>query len=474
MSNFEVIIGVEIHIELNTKTKMFSPAPNRFNDEPNTNVHPIDLAYPGTLPLVNKQAIVKAIKLAKALKMEIDPLVRFDRKNYFYPDLPKGYQITQQFHPIAQNGSLLINVNGQEKNIEIERFHLEEDTAKQTITDTKILHDFNRSGVPLIEIVTKPIIRSADEAIAYIDTIRKIALALDISEARMDRGGLRADINISLRPYGYQGYGNRVEIKNLNSLSNVKKAIDLEIQNQTKTYLENKTVDQVTKRFDESKQEVITMRAKSDAIDYRYFRDPNIPTIKISQSTIDNIKINELPWEKQARYEQEKLNQIQITALVNDLKLATYFDNIKYTERDKLANLFFSEVVSLANKTQKHVVDLGIKITVFEDLLKRLNNEEISAKHFKAIVPLLVNNTDNLDEIIKSNNYFLIKDEQILESYLLELMQENEKVVNEYLEKPEKVNKLLLGLLMKKTSTQAHPIISNKILEKLLRLKFGK
>lgn len=229
MINFETVIGIEIHIELKTKTKMFSPVEINFNAESNTKANQIDLGYPGTLPQVNKKAVKYAIMLAKALNMQIDSSLRFDRKHYFYPDLPKGYQITQFYHPIGREGQIKLNNNGKEFEVNIERIHLEEDTARQHHKDNYSQLDYNRAGIPLIEIVTHPVLRSSDEACLYVDAIRKVVQTLEISEGRLEIGSLRADINISIRPLGSKSFSNKVEIKNLNSLKNIKLAIEEEI-----------------------------------------------------------------------------------------------------------------------------------------------------------------------------------------------------------------------------------------------------
>jgi aspartyl-tRNA(Asn)/glutamyl-tRNA(Gln) amidotransferase subunit B len=284
IKNLEVVIGIEIHLELNTKTKLFSHAKNDFDSLANTNATVIDLGYPGTLPSLNKEAVVKGIKLCKALKMKIDHELHFDRKNYYYTDIPKGFQITQQFRPIGSDGkiSLFLN-NNQVKEVSINRIHIEEDTARQIHTPTETLINYNRAGVPLLEIVSEPEMHSAEEAMSYINTIRTIALFLGISDSKMSEGSLRADINISLRMLGSPNLGTKVEIKNINSLNNVKKAIEFEIDCQTKKIISGEVIKQETKRFDEASSENIIMREKSDDIDYKYFKEPNIPPIILDQ-----------------------------------------------------------------------------------------------------------------------------------------------------------------------------------------------
>lgn len=281
LANLEVVIGIENHVELKTKTKMFSPGPITFGAPPNTSVNEIDLGYPGTLPSVNGEGVRLAVLAAHALDMTIDPLLIFDRKNYFYPDLPKGFQITQQFHPIGREGKLKIAVDGIVKNVAIERLHIEEDTAKQIHKGDYTYIDYNRSGIGLIEIVTKPVLRSANQAVAYVEKLRETLLYLGVSDVKMNEGSLRCDVNISLRPYGSDIFGSKVEIKNLNSLMNMRKAIEFEVDRQTQLLLQNQIVNQETRRFDEATQTTVGMRSKADAIDYRYFAEPNLAPIAL-------------------------------------------------------------------------------------------------------------------------------------------------------------------------------------------------
>ncbi|UUD35228.1 Asp-tRNA(Asn)/Glu-tRNA(Gln) amidotransferase subunit GatB [Mycoplasmopsis caviae] len=472
MSNFEVIIGIEIHLELNTKTKMFSPAKIDFNAEPNTTINQIDLGYPGTLPLVNKAAVLSGIKLAKALNMTIDDELHFDRKNYFYPDLPKGYQITQFFRPIGSNGYLTINTDKGPKKILIERIHLEEDTARQHHDDEGTKLDYNRAGVPLIEIVTYPVLRSADEAVAYVDLIRKTALSLNISDAKMEQGSLRADVNISLRPFGYKGYGTKVEIKNMNSFRAIKNAIEFEIEFQKKQILTNKPILQQTKRYDEATQSTVVMRTKTGEVDYKYFPEPNIPFIKLSKELIDSVKLDELPWEREARYRSENINNIYINSLVNDLELAKYFDSIKYADRDKLSKLFFAEIVSLANSKNVHPLKLNIKNSYLLKGIELMDQDIISGRSFKKLVPLLVDFEGDFDKLVTDNNLKQISDEVTITKWVNDIILQNEGVINEFPSRQERVLKFILGALMKVSGGQISPIKANEISLKILNAKF--
>ncbi len=466
MNNFEVIIGIEIHIELNTKTKMFSSALNDFHAEHNTLASVVDLAYPGTLPVVNKGAIQKAIKLAKALNMSIDSELHFDRKNYFYPDLPKGFQITQDRRPIAKHGAIPIS----DKNIAIAHFHLEEDTAK-TINDKGMtLLNYNRAGVPLVEIVTEPVIRSSKEAVEYIDAIRQLASSLDISDAKMEEGSLRADINISLRPYGQTTFGTKVEIKNLNSLGNVEKGIADEIAKQSRALIYGEEIFQATKRFDESTQETVIMRVKTGVADYKFFAEPNIPPIALDQTWVDSIAINELPWNRKARYESYGIDKDLVDKLMSDLERADYFDAIDFHDKLLTAKIFFAELVQQANARNKKVSELGVDQQQIAKLLSYLEAGMISGKHIKEIVPLMISSGQSVDQIIRSNNFRQISDEKVLTELITKIISANKAFVEENQQRPERVFKNLLGLLMKETDGQANPVLSNKILEKLLEV----
>ncbi|MCQ2747972.1 MAG: Asp-tRNA(Asn)/Glu-tRNA(Gln) amidotransferase subunit GatB [Mycoplasmoidaceae bacterium] len=285
MNNFQTVVGIEVHTVVNSKTKMFSGTKSCHTDPVNTNINEIDLGLPGTLPSVNEEVIKKAICLAQALHMKIADVISFDRKNYFYRDLPKGFQITQQFNPIGTDGYVEIEVDGKKKKIRIERIHMEEDTAKQLKVDNKVLLDYNRCGMPLIEIVSKPDIASAKEAMAYLTQLKRILnFCGEISDAKMEEGSLRADVNISINPYGSKAYGTRVEIKNINSINNVGRAITYEANRQAGLYLQGKTFNQETRRFDDAKGETIYMRDKTSAVDYHFMPEPNILPFKLDPS----------------------------------------------------------------------------------------------------------------------------------------------------------------------------------------------
>ncbi|WP_427867315.1 Asp-tRNA(Asn)/Glu-tRNA(Gln) amidotransferase subunit GatB [Mycoplasmopsis arginini] len=455
-NDWELVIGIEIHLELNTKTKMFSSQPNLYTSNPNIYVSHIDLAYPGSLPIVNKQAIIKGIKLAKALSMEIDQNIRFDRKNYFYPDLTKGYQITQQFNPIGKNGLIKIKVDNQWKDIKIERIHLEEDTAKSLHEGDFTYLNYNRSGVPLIEIVSNPVIDSAKEAVAYVEAMRQTALALNISDAKMNEGSLRVDLNISVRKKGTNDLNTRVEVKNLNSTSNIEKAIDYEFNYQVECYKNNKIFEQQTKRFDEGKNITVTMRSKSDAIDYKYFPEPNIPYIELSKELIESVKIEELPFEREKRYLEKGLNNVQISQLIDNIEYATFLDSIETTDFKKSANIFFSEIVSFLNQNNFSITQLTIDITKISKLIQFVLDGKVNKNSIKPILDLaLKNNQLTIEDIIKNNNFFVEQKEISLQEVINEVLKENSNLEKEFEINYNRASKFLIGQVMKKTGGEA-------------------
>lgn len=333
-NNFETVIGIEVHVVLSSKTKMFSSSKSSHTDPKNTNISPIDLGHPGTMPLPNKRCIEKAIVLAKALDMEIEKNISFDRKNYFYQDLPKGFQITQQFHPIGKNGKIYLDENNF---VDIERIHLEEDTAKQTKEDDgTILLDYNRSGIPLIEIVTKPCIKSSTEAGLFLKKLRRILTFNDISDAKMEEGSLRVDVNISVKPIGSKEFGTRVEIKNINSINNVEKAIEYESNLQAEQILKQEEVLMATKRFNDKTLTTEFMRLKTTNVDYHYMVEPNIFVRKISDDFITDVIKNNYTDIKSIEADLLKNNVSQefINLLMDDYELFQKFKFINDEIKD--------------------------------------------------------------------------------------------------------------------------------------------
>ena len=479
MTNFEVIIGIENHVELKSNTKIFSHAPVNFGLEHNTQVSEVDLGYPGALPSVNKECVRLALLACNALNLKIDPLLRFDRKNYFYPDLVKGFQITQQFFPIGKDGFLEIELdNNSSKKIEIERLHIEEDTAKQTHKDNLTFIDYNRSGIGLIEIVTKPVIRSSDEAVAYVNGLREILLFLGVSDVKMNEGSLRCDVNISLRPFGYDGYGSKVEVKNLNSLNNVKKAIEFEVKRQSDLLLNGQKIQQETRRFDESKQETVLMRVKNDAVDYKYTREPNIFPIKLNEQWINETIINapELPSIKRKRYfDDYKLSMDDINYILSDLNLTLFFEEtISYgADPKKVANLLITEIKAILNKDNITLKGSNLKPKDLFEIISLTDNGVISSKHVKMIMPVKIKSNENVLSIIEKNNWKLISDTDEIKRLVMPIVQKNTSLIKEqFINRPERVEKTIMGELMKCTGGNVNPDIAINIIKELAEAAF--
>lgn len=469
IKNFELIIGIEIHLEINSKTKMFSAIENNFDAKPNTLISPIDLGYPGTLPTINKEVVIKAIKLAKALNMDIDSELHFDRKNYFYTDLPKGYQITQQFRPIGKNGTITISNNQLTKKISIERIHIEEDTARQQHQNNQTWINYNRAGVPLIEIVSCPDIKSSEEAIQYIEEIQKIAKFLDISDAIMAKGSLRADINLSVRMLGTKSYGTRVEIKNLNSLNNVKTAIEYEYNLQVKKIIRGEKIEQETKNFDENLLQTVSMRKKTNALDYKYFPDPNIPIIILDPEWINSIQISELPQEMKQRYLSFNVPENYCNQIINNIDYAKFIDQIEYHDIYQSVKVFFSEIIPLEKKLNKKISLINIKPQDVKECLLLLEKGIISGKQLKQIIPLLVDNNYSINDLIEKHGFKLISDKPLIISWINDIVEKYPYLKNDYLNQKEKTLKFMTGEIMKISKGQANPILTIELIEEILR-----
>lgn len=360
---FEAVIGIEVHCELKTKSKMFSMAPVTFGSPPNTQVHVIDLAMPGTLPSVNKKAVEMAIRVCHALHMDIDNLLRFDRKNYYYADLPKGFQITQYDHPIGKNGYLDIEVEGETFKIPIERVHLEEDTAKMTHSENNTLIDYNRAGIPLIEIVTKPQLHTSQQVVAYLEALRLILIYTGVSDAIMAQGSMRCDINISLRQTHSSTLGEKVEIKNLNSFANIQKAIDYEIQRQSHLLQQRLPVARQTRRFDEKTQTTVVMREKQSLLDYRYYPEPNILPVCLDWQWIQSIieRLPQLPDQRKQRYQKQYQLSFQDTMiLLSDQNLSDFYDQVVniYPYYQTICHWLIGDVRAYMHQYQRNIFEL--------------------------------------------------------------------------------------------------------------------
>lgn len=405
--NFEPVIGLEIHVQMKTKSKMFSSSPNSFSRFPNSEVTPFDMAFPGTMPVVNKQAVINAIRVANALHMNIDHTLHFDRKNYFYADLPKGFQITQQRRPIGSNGYLMIkDKDGNPKRIGIERIHMEEDTCKQLHFVDYSLLDYNRAGTPLVEIVSYPEMRSDVEASRYVEAIRNIVVYSLTSDGKMEEGSLRVDVNVSLRPYGSSEFGTKVELKNLNSLKNIELALAYEISRQSSILLSGGKVEQETRRFDESSGKTILMRKKTDAVDYKYFPEPNITPIKLSDEFVNEAIFTcpELYDSKKNRYMSYGLAEVDADIILSSLDMAYYFEKcIKGNEKlaKTISNFLIVETNSYLNKNGLTMADFKLAPTDLAKLAS-MQEEGYSHKQCADIFFYCLDNTSSIEDAVKA------------------------------------------------------------------------
>lgn len=462
--NYEAVIGIEIHCELKTNTKMFSGAPVSYGARPNTDINEIDISMPGTLPQVNKRAVEFGVLLSKALKCDIDPLVRFDRKNYFYSDLPKGYQITQNFHPLGAHGSIDVLVGDTLKTIRINRLHMEEDTAKQFHEGEATLIDFNRAGTPLLEIVTEADIRTGEEAAAYVEALRMMVVYLGVSDGRMDEGSLRCDVNISVRPIGQEKFGNKVEVKNLNSISNIQKSIEFEKQRQIALIEKGETIVTETRRFDEKLQETVSMRSKESAVDYRYFVEPNIMPIRLPQSILD-IEVPELPNEKILRYQDEYgLSFYDASVLVKNQELCAYFESLvnQSQEYKLIVNWLTQDVIASLDKKGQSSMEAWISPSNFIDFISAIASNTISSKQAKVVFSKMVEGKSALD-VIKEEGMVQISDESQLITWITEILDSKPSIVEDYRNGLDKSIKFVVGQVMKLSKGQANPRLTNEL-----------
>lgn len=470
---YKPTIGLEVHVQLKTRSKMFCSCPVEFKAEPNTLVCPVCLGLPGSLPVLNRKAVEFTIAVALALHCEIQPFSQFHRKNYFYPDLPKGYQISQYDFPFSTNGYLTIETEEGEKRIGIQRVHMEEDTAKMihgvsiSRTTGYSLIDFNRSGVPLLEIVSRPDISTPQEATFYLTELRSILRTLGVSTANMEEGALRCDVNISLER------GTRTEIKNLNSFHSVRKALEFEIKRQEKILKEGGEVIQETKHYDERAGVTIPMRTKEEAEDYRYFPEPDLVPLKIERAWIEEIKrrMPELPEEKRKRYKDLGLFPGEAATIANNPELANFFDDCLSlgAPGKEVSNLLLSEVLKFLNARNLAITDVPISPKNLVELVNILEKGEISSKIGKVVLEEMLQSGENPREIIDKKGLSQILDPIQIKKWSEEVIRENPEQVDQYRQGKEQVFGFFVGKVMKLSGGKANPEVLNKILKELLK-----
>lgn len=473
---YKAVIGLEFHCEMKSHTKVFSNAINGFSKLSNQLVAPLDMGFPGTLPVVNKTCVKKAIEMAMILNCKIPEYMEFDRKNYFYPDLPKGYQLTQFFNPVGVNGKVVIEVNGKEKEVLIHDIHLEEDSASlDHYYDTSNI-DYNRSGVPLLELVTEPCLNSADEAIEFLEYIKRIYEYTDISDCDTKKGQIRADVNVSIMDNDSKELGTKVEVKNVNSFDSIRKTIEYEIERQSKLKSEGRydEVVQETRRFDDETGTTIHMRSKADAIDYKYFTDPNIPKYKITNELLEEIKKNipMLAHERKNKYISEyNLSEYDAKVLVKNKKVSDYFEECVRLGADakSACNWITTKVLAEVNKSDEITIDdVFIRPSMIAELIKLIADKKITNNQGKEVFTKMLEEHLTPVEIVKKYNMEILEDDNLVNSLVDEVLSENEKAIEDYKNGRTNMLDYLVGQVMKKSRGKANPVdAKNKLLEKI-------
>ncbi len=477
-AGWEVVIGLEIHTQLATKSKIFSGASTAYGSEPNTQACLVDLGYPGVLPVLNKEVVRMATMFGLAVNATVARRSVFARKNYFYPDLPKGYQISQMELPIVEHGEMFItDADGNEKRIGITRAHLEEDAGKSIHEglDASSGIDLNRAGTPLLEIVSEPDLRSAKEAVAYLRKIHTIVRYLGISDGNMQEGSFRCDANVSVRPMGQKELGTRAELKNLNSFRFIEKAINLEVERQIDLIEDGGTVAQETRLYDSDKHETRSMRSKEEANDYRYFPDPDLLPVEISDEFIAAARaaLPELPAAKEQRFVSAyELRADDATILTASRALADYFETLVEATDAKpqiAANWVIGELSGALNKDNKDIGDSNISATDLAGLVNRIHDNTISGKIAKQVFEAMWNGKGSADEVIESQGLKQITDNSAIEAVVQKVIDENPSQVAEYRAGKDKLIGFFVGKVMQETRGQANPGQVNQVLKDLLK-----
>ena len=471
---YEVIIGLEVHAQVLSESKLFSSSPTKFGSEPNTQVSLVDAAFPGMLPVINEFCIKQAIKTGIGLNAKINNRSIFDRKNYFYADLPQGYQISQYKNPIVGEGSVTLDMPEGEKKIGIERLHLEQDAGKSIhdIDPRNTLVDLNRSGVALMEIVSKPDLRSLDEVNAYIKKLRSIMRYLGTCDGNMQEGSLRADVNVSVRKKGLSELGTRCEIKNVNSIKFMQMAIDYEANRQVDILEAGGSVNQETRLFDTKKNETRSMRTKEDAHDYRYFPDPDLLPLELNDEFIEDIKkdIPELPDEKKKRFiEKFKLSPYEATILVSDIETSKYFEDVSIKSDIKLAtNWITGELFALLNDKNIEIADSPISSENLAKLINLIKDGTISGKIAKTVFEMMADGNQDPEKIVEEKGLKQQSDPKELEKIIDKVISDNPKNVEAYKSGKDKLFGFFVGQVMKQSNGKANPQLVNQILKKKL------
>ncbi|MFL2887285.1 MAG: Asp-tRNA(Asn)/Glu-tRNA(Gln) amidotransferase subunit GatB [Candidatus Pelagibacter sp.] len=472
--SYEVVIGLEVHAQVTSNSKLFSSSSTKFGAEPNTQVSLVDAAFPGMLPVINEYCIKQAIKTGIGLNAQINKKSVFDRKNYFYADLPQGYQISQYKYPIVGEGKVILDMPNGQKEIGIERLHLEQDAGKSIhdIDPNNTLVDLNRSGVALMEIVSKPDLRSPDEVNVYIKKLRSIMRYLGTCDGNMQEGSLRADVNVSVRKMGVTEFGTRCEIKNVNSIKFMQMAIIYEANRQIDLIEDGKTIDQETRLFDTKKNETRSMRSKEDAHDYRYFPDPDLLPLEVSDKFIDNIRseIPELPDEKKKRFiEKFKLTPYEATILVSDIETSKYFEEVIKDADVKLSiNWITGELFAVLNDKNLEISQSPISAKNLSKLINLIKDGTISGKIAKKVFEEMIDGDKDPQKVIDTKGLKQQSDPKAIEELINKVIKNNEEKVTEYKSGKDKLFGFFVGQAMKESKGKGNPQLINKILKEKL------
>ncbi|WP_424768855.1 Asp-tRNA(Asn)/Glu-tRNA(Gln) amidotransferase subunit GatB [Paenibacillus sp. sgz302251] len=474
--NYETVVGLEVHVELHTQSKIFCGCSTAFGAPPNTHTCPVCLGHPGVLPVLNHQAVEYAMKAAMALNCTIADISKFDRKNYFYPDSPKAYQISQYDQPIGEHGWIDIEVNGETKRIGITRLHLEEDAGKLTHVDGGFasLVDFNRVGTPLIEIVSEPDIRTPEEAKAYLEKLKAIMQYCDVSDVKMEEGSLRCDANISLRPYGQEEFGTRAELKNMNSFRGVQRGLEYEQVRQAEILNSGGVVVQETRRFDDTLGKSFSMRGKEEAHDYRYFPDPDLVRLHISEEWKSSVRatIPELPDARKARYTADYgLPSYDAEVITSSKKLADFFEeSLAYTKDAKaVSNWIMGDLLGYLNANGQEMTDVKMTGQGLGEMIGLLEKGTISGKIAKTVFKAMLETGKLPQQIVEEQGLVQISDEGAIQAIVNQIVEANPQSVEDYRAGKEKAIGFLVGQIMKETKGKANPALVNKLLIERLK-----
>ena len=487
-TEYEAVIGLETHCQLNTETKIFSRESTKFDaDNPNSNISPICLGYPGVLPVLNEKVLEYAVKACLAINCQVAPYSKFDRKQYFYPDLPKNYQISQFDLPIGEHGWIEIeiadkqNVEPVRKKIGITRLHMEEDAGKlnhggsdRLDGSTYSLVDYNRAGIPLLEIVSEPDIRTGKEAAEYAQELRRIMLYLGINDGKMQEGSLRCDVNISVRPVGQKEFGTKVEIKNMNSFSAIQKAIDYEIERQTEAIENSEPIYQETRLWDEGSQRTKSMRMKEGSSDYRYFPEPDLPPIEVSQEQLEGWKaeLPELPVSKRDRYQTEfGLSAYDTRILADDRSLAEYFEAAIAAGGDakQVTNWLTGDITAYLKNNNQTIDDIALKPEILAELVGLIDKGTISGKIAKEILPELLTKGGSAKDLVEKKGLIQISDTGEIEKIIDRVIADHPDELAKFRAGKTKLRGFFVGQVMKQTGGRADPKLTNQLLGKKLQ-----